>query len=92
VGEYFEVAWDNWQWGKYENFSKRFTIVKSIRWIGDEIGNYPTYDGTSNIHSFLINMEERVFADQRVSSLDMALKSSPARWWTTHKREFLFLG
>jgi hypothetical protein len=30
-------------------------------------------------------MEGRVLTEHKISTLDLALKSSPARWWDTHK-------
>jgi hypothetical protein len=37
------------------------------------------------MHNFLIDMDNKFVTEQRVSSFDIALKSSPARWWDTHK-------
>jgi hypothetical protein len=85
VDEDSEATFDNWQQGRYENFSRHCTTVRAVRWIGMEIKEYPTYDGTSDLHSFLIDMEGKVVAEQRISTLDLALKSSPTRWWDTHK-------
>jgi len=50
-----------------------------------EIKEYPTYDGTSDMHIFLIDIDNKVVIEQRISTLELALKSSPARWWDTHK-------
>jgi hypothetical protein len=85
VDEDSEAAWDNWQQGRYENFSRHCAQLSSSKMDWNEIGNCPTYDGTSDLCSFLVDMEEKVVAEQRVSTLDIALKSSPARWWDTHK-------
>jgi hypothetical protein len=43
------------------------------------------YDGTSRLDNFLVSMEEKVVEDQRISVLDLALRDTPTRWWTTHK-------
>jgi hypothetical protein len=48
-----------------------------------EIKECPTYDGTSDLCSFLIDIEGKFAAKQRISTLDLALKSSPAKWWDT---------
>jgi hypothetical protein len=66
VDEDSEVDWDNWQEGKYGNFSRHSENVKSIKWIGVEIGNYLIYDDTSDLHSFLFDMEEKKIVDERV--------------------------
>jgi len=79
MNEYSEANFDNWKQGRYENFSRRCTTISLVRWIGDEIGNYPIYDGTSYLHNFFIDMEENIVAEQRVSTLDIALRSSPTR-------------
>jgi hypothetical protein len=56
-----------------------------MRWIGTEVREHPTYDGTSEVHSFLTSMEEKITTDQRIFVLDLALQDTPARWWATHK-------
>jgi hypothetical protein len=43
------------------------------------------YDGTSEVHSFLANMEDKIAIDQRIHVLDLDLPNTPARWWATHK-------
>jgi hypothetical protein len=57
MDEYLEENFDNWQQGRYENFSMHCETVKVVRWIGMKIKEYPTYDGTSDLHIFLIDME-----------------------------------
>jgi hypothetical protein len=85
VDEDSEATFNDWKQGRYENFSRCCATVRLVRWIGTEISDYPTYDGTSYLHSFLIDMENKVAAEHRTSTLDIALKSSPTRWWDTHK-------
>jgi hypothetical protein len=31
-----------------------------VRWIGAKIGDYPTYDGAPYLHSFLIDIKDKV--------------------------------
>jgi hypothetical protein len=50
-----------------------------------EISDYPTYDGTLQLHTFLIDMEDKVAVEQITSTLDISLKSSPTRCWATNK-------
>jgi hypothetical protein len=56
-----------------------------IIWVGTEVIEHPIYDGTSGLDSVLVNMEEKVVEDQRISILDLALQDTAARWWTNHK-------
>jgi hypothetical protein len=50
-----------------------------------EIREHPVYDGTSYLGSFLMDLEDKVAPEQRIPVLDIVLKSSPTRWWATHK-------
>jgi hypothetical protein len=80
-----ELAFDSWQQGSYEIFSRRCTTVRETRWVGTEVREHPIYDGTSELDIFLVSMEENIAEDQRISVLDLALQDTPARWWTSHK-------
>ena len=46
----------------------------------------PTFDGLSNIREFLQKYEGQIPLCQRLNTLDVALRATPARWWTVHKR------
>jgi hypothetical protein len=83
--EYSEATFDNWQQGRYGNFSRCCATVHSVRWIGTKLRECPTYDGTSDLHSFLVDMEYTVAEEQHIPALDIALKYTPARWWDSHK-------
>jgi hypothetical protein len=80
-----ELAFDIWQQGSHEIFSRRCATVRMTRWVGTKVREHPIYDGTSDIDIFLQNMEENVREDQRISVLDVAFQNIPARWWATHK-------
>lgn len=60
--------------------------MKSLRWIGTQVCEVPTFDGLSDIQEFLRKYEAQVSFSQRLKTLDVALRSTPARWWTAHKR------
>jgi hypothetical protein len=75
--EYLEEAFENCQQGGYENFSIRSTTI---------IATNPIYDGNSYLHNFLVDLEDKVALEHRISILDIALKFSPARWWAMHKK------
>ena len=42
------------------------------RWVGIEVREHLVYDGTSELDSFLLIMEEKVVEDQRFLVLDVA--------------------
>jgi hypothetical protein len=42
-----ELAFDNWQQGSYEIFSRRCETFRETRWVGTEVREHPLYDGTS---------------------------------------------
>jgi hypothetical protein len=51
--------------------------------------DYPTYDGTSDLNSFLIVIDEKVDSEKRISVLDIALKDTPTKWWAIHRDSLL---
>ena len=85
VDEDSELAFDSWKQGSYERYSRRCTTVRETRWVGTKVKEHPTYDGTSGLDIFLLNMEENVVEDQRISVLYLSLQDTPARWWANHK-------
>jgi hypothetical protein len=62
-----EVAFDNWKQGRYENFSRHCTTIRVSRWIGSEVRDYPIYDGTSYLCSFLVELEDKVVPETKNS-------------------------
>jgi hypothetical protein len=58
-------------------------------WIGNKMRNHPTYDGTSNLNSFLTDIDGKVALEKRISVLDIALKDTPSRWWANQKDSLL---
>jgi len=59
-------TFNDWQEGQYENFSRQCATIREVIWIGMEINEYPTYDGTSYLHSFLIDMEGKVAIEHQI--------------------------
>jgi hypothetical protein len=80
-----ELAFESWQQGSYKRFSRRCATIRVTRWVGTKVREHPLYDGTSKLDSFLLSVEEKVVADQRISVLDVAFQDTPARWWANHK-------
>jgi hypothetical protein len=71
----------------YEVSTRRCAILtKEVRWIDTTVSNLPTFDGVNHLESFLLDFEEIVPLPQRLLEMDEALKSTPTRWWGTHKK------
>jgi len=54
---YSEEAWNSWQECNPELTTRRWTSVKMVRWIGNELQNLSMYDGTGTVEEFLDEME-----------------------------------
>lgn len=61
-----------------------------MRWIGTELRNPPTFDGTSPVGEFLDDLEYEVPEEKRLPALDVVIKGTSARWWATHKEDPTF--
>ena len=82
-----EEGLENWQSQMHVILGRHCThLMKSLHWIGMEVCEVPMFGGLSNIQEFLEDYEAQVPCTQRLKTLDMALRATPARWWTVHKR------
>ena len=59
---------------------------RSVRWVGSEVSDIPTYEGLPNIKKILNEFEEKVTEHQRLSALDFVLKATLTKWWVDHKK------
>jgi hypothetical protein len=73
-----ELAFDSWQQGSYEKFSRRCATVIETRWVGTEVREHLVYDDTLGLNIFLLIMEENLVDDQRILVLDVALQDTPS--------------
>ena len=81
-----EDAMENWQNQLHEvSFRKCGLITQSLRCVAIETVTLPIYEGLVRLLDFFQVFEEKVFEPKRILSLDVALKSTPARWWAMHK-------
>jgi hypothetical protein len=81
-----EEALENWQNQMYEVSTRRCArLTREVRWIGTTVSNLPTFDGLNPLEAFLSEFEASVPMQQRLLAMDEALKSTPTRWWGTHK-------
>jgi hypothetical protein len=77
---------ENWQQRLHEVSTRRCArIDRAVRWVGTEIREPPSFHGVNDLEEFLTKYEEEVLENQRLLSLDIALKATPARWWGVHK-------
>jgi hypothetical protein len=85
-----EEALENWQNKMYEVSTRRCSrLTRKVHWIGITISNFPTFDGLNHIEELLSDFEEIVPIPKILLAMDEALKSTPTRWWGTHKNNII---
>ena len=83
-------ALENWQNWLHEVSMMKYTrITKSLRWVGTEVCDLPTYEILDNLDTLLTEFEDKVLEPQWLLSLDVALKATSTRWWDVHKQAIL---
>ena len=60
-------------------------MSKSLRWIGAEITDIPSYHGLTDTQDFLEQFEQQIPYEQRIAAMDLAVQATPTRWWYVHK-------
>ena len=60
-------------------------MTKSLRWIGAEINEIPSFHGITDIQDFLMQFEQQIPHEQRITAMDLAVRATPTRWWYAHK-------
>ena len=81
-----DIGLDNWKQRLHEFSARRCTrIDRAVRWVGTEIREPPIFHGVNDLEENLTNYEEEVLEIQRLLSLDIGLKKTPARWQGAHK-------
>ena len=81
-----DVGFKNWQNRLYEVSAHRCAFMtKSPRWIGTEIKDISSFDGLVDVNEFLQQCEQETPHEQRMESIDLAVRATPARWWHAHK-------
>jgi len=63
-------------------------MTKLLRCVSLEIRNLPYYDGLTDLDKFLDAFEREVPKDHCFQAINLALHTTPARWWGTHKDNF----
>jgi hypothetical protein len=70
----------------YEVSTRRCVrLTREVHWIGTIVSNLPTFDGLNPLENFFSKFETSVPTQQRLLAMDEAMKSTPVRWWGTHK-------
>jgi hypothetical protein len=65
-------------------------LTREVRWIGTTVSKLPTFNGLNSLETFLLDFEESVPMQQRLFTMDKALKATPTRWWGTHKNNIVY--
>ena len=82
-----DVGLENWKNRLYEVSARRCAyLTKSLRWIGAEIKDIPSFDGLVDVNDFLYQFEQEIPHEQRMLAIDLAVRATPAIWWHAHKQ------
>ena len=60
-------------------------MTKSLRWIGTEVKDIPSFHGLADVNDFLQQFEQEIRHEQRMAAIDLAVKAKPTRWWHANK-------
>ena len=60
-------------------------MTKSLHWIGTESIDIPSFHGLADFNDFLQQFEQEIPQEQRMTTMDLAVKATPARWWHAHR-------
>ena len=60
-------------------------MTKSLRWIGAEVKDISSFHGLVDVNDFLQQFEQKIPHEQRMETMDLAVKATPARWWHAHR-------
>ena len=60
-------------------------MTKSLQWIGTDIIDIPSFLVLADVNEFLQKFEQEIPQEQRMTTIDLVVKATPARWWHAHK-------
>lgn len=63
-------------------------MTKSLHCVSLEVRNLPYYDGLTDVDKVLDDFEREVLEVHCFEALNLAPRSTLARWWGTHKENF----
>jgi hypothetical protein len=85
-----DIGLEKWQQRLHEVSTRRCARIKhAVRWVGMEIREPPSFHGVNYLEVLLAQYKEEVLGNQRLLSLDIALKATSARWWGTDKETIM---
>ena len=58
---------------------------KSLRWLSSEPSILPTFDGSTDPDPFIVQFSGQIPESQKMTSLELSLRVTAARWWKIHK-------
>lgn len=61
-------------------------MTRSLHCISTKASDLSTYDGLSEIDTFLDNFAWEVPDEQHFKALNWVLRDTPTRWWDMHRR------
>ena len=76
-------SWQNQLYELHGHSSTRPT--KSLRWLSSQPSALPYFDGSTNPDPFIVQFSGQIPEPQKMTSLELALRVSAARWWKSHK-------
>jgi hypothetical protein len=75
-----DIGLDNWEHRLHEVSIRRCTRRNHVvRWVGTEIREPPSFHGVNDLEEFLTRYEDEVLENERLLSMDIKLKETPAR-------------
>lgn len=63
-------------------------MISLLCCVSIEVRDLRTYDGLSEVDTFLYKFEREVLGKQSFQALNWVLRPTPARWWDMHKGSF----
>jgi hypothetical protein len=76
---YSDTGVEKWQQRLHEVSTRRCARVTStVRWVGTEVRQFPTFTEEDNLEKFLTYFESKVLDSQRLLVLDISLRDTPA--------------
>jgi len=60
-------------------------MTRLLHCVSTEVRDLPTYDGLSEVYTFLGKLQREVPEEQHFQALDWVLRAMPTIWWGMHK-------
>lgn len=60
-------------------------MIRIVRWIRTELRDLPIFNGTKDVQDLMEDISLMIPEEHLVPTLDITLRSTPSKWWATHK-------